>query len=78
MTSEDSVVAEVEMDRYITGPYAYAQFAVLYPVLGAFARKRPLFTFYNETNECCLRVFNHRFPVSTDYRTVLLLIWRYW
>ena len=46
--------------------------------LGAFARKRPLFTFYNETNECCLRVFNHRFPVSTDYRTVLLLIWRYW
>ncbi|KAK8825561.1 hypothetical protein WA577_000734 [Blastocystis sp. JDR] len=58
MTSEDSVVAEVEMDRYITGPYAYAQFA------------RPLFTFYNETNECCLRVFNHRFPVSTDYRTI--------
>lgn len=32
MTPEDSVVAEVEMDRYITGPYAYAQFAVLYPI----------------------------------------------
>lgn len=55
VTSENSIVAEIEMDRYIKGPYAYAQFAVLYN---------------NDSCQCCIRVFNYRFRVSTDYMTV--------
>lgn len=55
VTSDNSVVAEIEMDRYIKGPYAYAQYAVLY---------------YNDNCQCCIRVFNYRFRVSTDYMTV--------
>ena len=55
VTADSSVVAEFEMDRYIKGPYAYAQYAVLY---------------YNDACECCIRVFNYRFRVSTDYMTV--------
>ena len=34
MTGDDAVVAEINMDRYIKGPYAYAQYAVLYPEWG--------------------------------------------
>ena len=49
------MVAEFQMDRYIKGPYAYAQFAVL---------------FYNDFKQCCIRVFNYRFRVSTDYASV--------
>lgn len=55
VTSESSVVAEIEMDRYIKGPYAYAQYAVLY---------------LNDLSQCCIRVFNYRFQVSTNYSTV--------
>ena len=55
ITQDHSIVAEIEMDRYIKGPHAFAQYAVLY---------------YNELNECCIRVFNYRFRVSTDYTTV--------
>lgn len=55
VTSENSVVAEIEMDRYIKGPYAYAQYAVLY---------------INDLSQCCIRVFNYRFQVSTNYSSV--------
>ena len=34
MACDDAVVAEIDMDRYIKGPYAYAQYAVLYPEWG--------------------------------------------
>ena len=34
MAWDDAVVAEIDMDRYIKGPYAYAQYAVLYPIWG--------------------------------------------
>lgn len=39
--------------------------------MGSYDESCPLFRFYNERNESCLRVFNKRFPVSTDYMTVI-------
>lgn len=56
------VVAELDMDRYVKPPFAYAQFAALS------GRRVPLtHSFLNDQNECCVRVFNRRFPVVTDY-----------
>ena len=34
MACDDAVVAEIDMDRYIKGPFMYAQYAVLYPEWG--------------------------------------------
>ena len=34
MACDEAVVAKIDMDRYIKGPYAYAQYAVLYPEWG--------------------------------------------
>lgn len=57
-----AVVAELDMDRYVKPPLAHAQFAVLF-----FPLFRLTSSFINDENECCVRVFNRRFPVVTDY-----------
>ena len=57
-----AVVAELDMDRYVKPPLAHAQFAVLF-----FPLFRLTYSFLNDENECCVRVFNRRFPVVTDY-----------
>lgn len=62
MTPNASIVAEIGIDRYIKKPYAYAQFAVLCGLEAALSGR-----YHNDQAETCIRVFNYRFAVTSDY-----------
>lgn len=62
MTPDTSIVAEIGIDRYIKKPYAYAQFAVLFGFGSRMSGR-----YQNDQLETCIRVFNYRFAVASDY-----------